>query len=407
MDERWKFIDGMSARLAVILSHPTQYYSPWFRWLTAHTDVKLRVFYLWDFGVTVQRDRQFEAAFRWDIDLTSGYDHEFIRNESRTPGTHHFGGLNNPDLNARLRNWAPDAMLMFGYKSESHLSALMYARAAGIPLIFRGDSHFLGGRKPSLAQTLILQLMYAQFAAFLPVGYANADYFRQLGVPPHKMHFAPHAVDQSLYQRTPEREAAAATLRARLGIEPDASVVLYAGKFVPEKQPSELLRAFLELKAPTAYLVYVGDGPLRPELEKLAAQPASARVRFLPFANQSEMPVRYLMADIFVLPSRGLYETWGLAVNEAMHLGVPALVSDRVGCQQDLVSHGRTGWVFAAEDERSLRLTLQSALQSVVTDRHAWRKRAIERVSRYSFAKAADGLLAALTALCQRPRRTD
>jgi glycosyltransferase involved in cell wall biosynthesis len=49
------------------------------------------------------------------------------------------------------------------------------------------------------------------------------------------------------------------------------------------------------------------------------------------------MPARYLLADLFVLASRGLYETWGLAVNEAMHMGVPALVSDRVGCQRDLV----------------------------------------------------------------------
>jgi glycosyltransferase involved in cell wall biosynthesis len=66
------------------------------------------------------------------------------------------------------------------------------------------------------------------------------------------------------------------------------------------------------------------------------------------------MPARYLLADIFVLPSRGHYETWGLAVNEAMHLGVPCLVSDLVGCQRDLVTPGETGWVFSADDPEAL-----------------------------------------------------
>ena len=47
-------------RLAVVLSHPTQYYSPWFRWLQARCpDVQLRVFYLWEFGVVPTRDPQF------------------------------------------------------------------------------------------------------------------------------------------------------------------------------------------------------------------------------------------------------------------------------------------------------------------------------------------------------------
>lgn len=385
--------------MGVILSHPTQYYSPWFRWLAAHTDLTLRVLYLWKFGVTAQRDRQFGTAFKWDIDLLSGYEYEFVPNVSRDPGTHHFGGLVNPALTSRLRAWRPDALLLFGYKSKAHLGALLQARAQGIPLIFRGDSHLLGGRTLPWTQRLLLRLLYAQFAAFLPVGRANADYFRRLGVPEQKLHFAPHAVDQALYQPTAESLAGAMALRQQLGIAPDSPVVLYAGKFLPAKQPVELLRAFIALRDPRATLVYVGDGPLRTELEQLAAQNPSARVRFLPFANQSEMPSRYLLADVFTLPSRGLYETWGLAVNEAMHLGVPALVSDRVGCQQDLVTPGETGWVFPAEDQAALQAQLGSAIQAVSNDRERWRQRVMQRASQYSYQRAAEGLLAAVAAI--------
>src|SRR3954471_24324980 len=100
-------------RLAIVLSHPTQYYSPWFRWIRAHTTLDFRVFYLWDFGVTEQHDRQFGAAFQWDVDLLSGYEHEFVPNVARDPGTHHFGGLRTPPLTARLATWRPTAILMF------------------------------------------------------------------------------------------------------------------------------------------------------------------------------------------------------------------------------------------------------------------------------------------------------
>src|SRR5262249_25675686 len=100
------------SRLAIVLSHPTQYYSPWFRWMAAHTPLDFRVFYLWEFGVTTQLDREFGASFKWDVDLLSGYDHEFVPNVARDPGTHHFGGLNTPALGDRLRAWHPDAVLL-------------------------------------------------------------------------------------------------------------------------------------------------------------------------------------------------------------------------------------------------------------------------------------------------------
>ena len=120
------------------------------------------------------------------------------------------------------------------------------------------------------------------------------------------------------------------------------------------------------------------------------------RVHFLPFANQSDMPARYLLGDIFALPSRGLYETWGLAVNEAMHLGRPCLVSDRVGCQQDLVRDGETGWVFRSGDPLYLRAKLAEALAA---DLPPFQARVATRIAGYTYAQTTAGLLAALNSL--------
>ncbi len=386
-------------RLAIILSHPVQYYSPWFRWLRATTPLEFRVFYLWEFGVTAQRDRQFGTTFQWDVDLLAGYDSEFVPNVARDPGTHHFGGLDNPALPARLAAWNPGAVLLFGYNWRSHQRALWWARRHGVPLLFRGDSHLLGRTGLPFLRRQLLRFLYRQFAAITYVGAANRDYFRALGVPATKLFFAPHSVNAAHFDPAdPATLEAASRLRSELGLA-GKRVVLFAGKFSAAKQPVELLAAFQQVATPDDALVFVGDGDERSRLQTLAAAHPAAPVRFLPFANQSEMPARYRLADIFALPSRGHYETWGLAVNEAMHLGVPCLVSDLVGCQRDLVAPGETGWVFPAADPAALAATLRNALRTPPDEMARLRRNALAVVARYTYQQTSDGLLAALASL--------
>jgi glycosyltransferase involved in cell wall biosynthesis len=410
-------------RLAILLSHPTQYYSPWFRWMRRHTALRFRVFYLWDFGITVRRDAQFGASFQWDTDLLSGYDWELVPNTSPDPGTHHFRGLRNPALIGRLRRWKPEALLAFGYNWSSMLRAIGWCRLHGVPLIFRGDSHFIGRAAPRGIRALALRLLYRQFAAFAYVGAANRRYFAALGVPDRKLYFAPHCVDASQFDPSvPAVAQAAAQLRSTWGADDGAQpladpergrgtgtlaapertlVVLFAGKLVPAKQPMPLLEAFLELAPPNALLVFVGEGEDKAALQARAAAQAGARVRFMPFANQSEMPARYLAADLMVLPSRGHYETWGLAVNEAMCLGTPCLVSDRVGCREDLITEGETGWSFRVEDPAGLKRALAAALGDLAdpAGRARLKIHLAARMARYDYSAAAQGLLAAVASL--------
>jgi glycosyltransferase involved in cell wall biosynthesis len=385
------------ARLAIVVSHPIQYYSPWFRWLAAH-GWNIRVFYLWDFGVAAHQDREFGRAVTWDTDLLSGYEHEFVPNRASRPGTHHLRGLDNSDLSRRLAAWQPDVVLLFGYKYLTHLRVIFAGRH---PLVFRGDSHLLDQTAPSWLKRMVLGAVYRRFAAITYVGQANLAYFRVLGVPAAKLFHAPHAVDATHFTATPERLAAAAALRAELGLA-GQRIVLFAGKLIPKKQPRELLAAFLAQPASNWALVFVGDGSELPALRVLAATQPDRAVRFLPFANQSEMPVRYLLADVFALPSRGPEETWGLAVNEAMHLGVPCLVSDRVGCQPDLVTDGETGWVFPAADPGALPAALARAQATDDATRNRMRQQIATRIAGYTYATAAAGLAAAVAAALAR-----
>lgn len=394
-------------RLAIVSSHPIQYNAPWFRFLAQTPAVEVKVFYLWDFGVRETRDREFGTSFAWDIPLLDGYEHEFVPNASRDPGTHHLGGLDNPALVERLAAWKPAAVLLFGYAYRSHLRVIFSRRLRRVPLLFRGDSHELApanGWRPALNRT-VRRWLFRRFRAVLAVGKANADYFRQSGVPEARIHFVPHCVDNDRFRAAqPAAEIEAAAWKSQLGIPHTATVFLFAGKFETKKQPLELLEAFQMLRADAADaagqtgLLVVGSGALEPELRRRAGAETGRTVFFAPFQNQSAMPRVYAAGDALVLPSRGRGETWGLAVNEAMNLGKPAIVSDHVGCGPDLVTPGETGWIFPAGDVRALADCLRDAVGHPGALRTLGAA-ARRRVEAYSYAAATTGLLKALRAI--------
>jgi len=81
--------------------------------------------------------------------------------------------------------------------------------------------------------------------------------------------------------------------------------------------------------------------------EELRARAAGrGDVHFLPFQNQQSMPAVYRLGDVFVLPSRGPGETWGLALNEAMAAQRAVIAGSKVGGARDLIAASVNGWTF-------------------------------------------------------------
>jgi len=329
-------------RLALVVSHPIQYYVPLYQRLARREDLEIRVFYTWHAAGHEVHDRGFGQAFAWDLPLTEGYDFELVPNVARDSGTHHFLGLRNPELQARVMAWRPDVVHVTGWAWSSHLRLLRALYRRGVPVLFRGDSHLLDGgtRGPRWwLKRALLRRVYSWPSAFLVVGRANRDYYRAFGVPEEKLIDCPHSIDVERFAEPAELlEREAAAWRRELGIGDERRVLLFAGKFEPKKQPVELARAFLAHAEEDWLLLMVGGGALEQELEALARS-APGRLRLLPFQNQSRMPLVYRLGDVFVLPS-AWGETWGLAVNEALACGRPVVVSDRVGCAPDLVGEG-------------------------------------------------------------------
>lgn len=346
-------------KLAIITSHPIQYNAPLFRLLAQRGRIHVRVFYTW--GQTKEGevyDPDFQKAFRWDIPLLDGYEHEFIHNLSENPGAGHFRGIINRDLIPRIDAFQPDALLVFGWSFHSHLKAIRHY-SGRIPILFRGDSNLLdehpGFSIRKSLRRLFLRWLYRHVDVALYTGQANLAYYKTAGLKEHQLVFAPHAVDNArFYDPDGQVQQQADAWRSELGIPTGALVFLFAGKLEPKKDPFLLLDAFLELAAPNMWLVIAGNGILEDALKTKAA--GHPRILFVGFRNQREMPVLYRVADVFVLPSRGPGETWGLSVNEAMASGRAVIVSDQCGCAADLV--GENGFSFPACDKEALKSTM-------------------------------------------------
>jgi len=376
-------------RLAIVASHPIQYYAPLFRALAARLD--LTVFYAHRATPHDQAQAGFGVGFNWDIDLLSGYAYEFLRNVSAAPSLDRFAGVDTPEIGRRLRAGRFDAVLVMGWRLKCFHQALWAAKRMRIPVLVRGDSHLDTPRAAwkRWAKAITYPIFLRSFDGALIVGARNRAYWRHYGYPETRMFDSPHCVDNDWFaaRATP---GARAELSERLSIAPEAKLVLFAGKLLPFKRPLDLIEAaaLARRNGEAVEVLVAGAGPLESEL-RARARTLGVPVHFLGFCNQTEMPAAYAASDLLVLPSDG-NETWGLVVNEALACGRPVLVSDAVGCAPDMAAHLGDHSVFPMGDIRALAGRLHEALGSPLdVDKIA------ATATAFSLTLAADGIIAA------------
>ena len=377
-------------RLAVVSSHPIQYYAPLCRELAGRID--LHVFFAHRATPQQQADAGFGTAFDWDVDLTAGYEHSFLRNIAARPGTDHFGGCDTPEISARLKDGGFDALLVFGWGLKSFAQAIWAAKRLGLPVLVRGDSQLVTQRSAlkRAGKALLYPALLRAFDAALYVGARSKAYYQHYRFPAERLFFSPHCVDNAWFAERATSHARR-RLRTRLGIGEAEKVVLFAGKLQPFKRPLDVIEACARLSTQglAAHLVVAGSGELAGAMEARAAA-LGVSLHMLGFQNQTQMPDAYAAADVLMLPSNGS-ETWGLVCNEALACGRPILVSDQVGCAEDLAADGRAGQVFPMGDIESAAMALRRLLAEPPTA-----SAIAARSAEYSLAAAADGVITAL-----------
>ncbi|MEX1072013.1 MAG: glycosyltransferase [Anaerolineales bacterium] len=188
-----------------------------------------------------------------------------------------------------------------------------------------------------------------QFDGLIAYSQRGAVEYRKTGFNAKNIFVAPNAVSPKPKGAAPKRAARFAKGRAN---------VLYVGRLQARKRLDLLLRCCAALPSdiqPNLHIV--GDGPERESLERLTNQ-IYPHTKFNGTLFGPKLDAAFNQADLFVLPGTG-----GLAVQQAMAHGLPLIVAEGDGSQEDMVRPSN-GWLVAAGSEEALTTALDKALSN-------------------------------------------
>jgi glycosyltransferase involved in cell wall biosynthesis len=358
----------------IVVSHPIQYYAPYYRALAASSGLDVHVIFAARIGLDKLRDREMGIDISWDTDLLGGYSNEFLPEAARITQTG-FREINNPSVWKALHRAQPDVVLLHGYSNLTTLRALAWCRTRGVPIMMISDSSLHFGTVPAVRalKTVALPIVLAQYTAFLSIGDANQAYLEAFGAPRARIFRVPNMVDERFWTARAQRAEIREQKRAALGLADDDFVMLFVGKFIPRKRPLDIIAALARLRAMNVRrrpcVLFAGSGELADELRAQAAT-AGVDARFLGFVNINELPELYCAVDALVHPAE--IETFGVIVLEAAILGLPLILSDRVGAigSTSVARLGENAIVHASSDVGGLA----NAIKSLADDQALCRK---------------------------------
>jgi glycosyltransferase involved in cell wall biosynthesis len=399
-------VEAQRYRLAILVSHPIQYFVPLFKHLARQPEIDLTVVYCSLHGAEAGRDPGFRRSFAWDVPLLDGYRYKLLRNYWPGQLGEGFFTRLNPGVVREFQRGGYDAVIIFGWRDFTYCLGLVAAYLSRLPWIMGGAGISLfeddarGLKK--LLKKLILGTIFRRTGAFLVRGRSHELSYERYGVTPGRFFFMPMAVDNEFFSIHSDRaKPHRATIRARYQIPSDAVLLLFAGKLLPGKRPQDILAVLARLQAvvPQLCAAFVGEGELRPFLEAEMRRLGLNNAFLLGFKNLSEMPEMYAMSDVLVMPSN--HEAWGLVTNEAMATGLPVVVSNRVGASMEIIRDGDNGFVYPVGDIDSLaRIVRRVAEDPSLRERMGRRSREI--IQGISYDQCVTGILAAVQSLCMQ-----
>jgi glycosyltransferase involved in cell wall biosynthesis len=278
--------------------------------------------------------------------------------------------------------------VVHGHSSKGGAVARLAAVGTGVPCFY--THHGFGADDPTMPRPKRLfylaveRLLCPATSRVIAVSPEERRAAVRLGLGEARVVLVPNGVGAS--EAAPREQA-----RATLGLAGRDLVVGFVGRFVPQKAPDVLLRAMARVVArvPGAKLAMVGDGPLRPELERLAGDlGVSERVLWL-----GERDARQLTAgfDVFAMPSRK--EGLPYVVLEAMSAGLPVVGTDTAGLEC-LVTTGVNGAVVPCGDHEAMSTALVEILRDP-TKRIRYGAASLARVADFTVDAMVDRTVAA------------
>lgn len=346
-------------KIAFLQSHPIQYHSPLYDQLEQNEMVDFKIYYCSDYGLSKDGKRfhpEFGELPNWDVDLVNGHTYEILENKAFKKGIFNgFFGLMNFGVYGKLKKDRPDVLVINGWNYFTMVWAVFCCKILKIKVYVRGDNSVDGDKQLSKLKLVIKHFFYGKllfplYTKIAFVGEKNKQFFESYGVKKTKLIHLPHAIDNQKFSTYFElNKDNKLEIRKRLGI-PDKFNILFIGRLHKEKRILDLIEAVGEILA-DVHLTIIGDGKLLDAIKKACGAYPDNTFKLAGFKNQEDLLDYYITGDLMVLPSQ--LETWGLVVNEAMNFNLPIILSDKVGCAEDLCLEGN-GYVYKMGDVNSL-----------------------------------------------------
>ena len=322
----------MTHRLVIITEIIAPYRIPVFNALAQHPEIDLRVIFLAKTDPSIRQWRIYEDEIR--------FAHEIL--PSWRTRLNKYNLLLNQKVVSALRKANPDVIVCGGYNYLASWQALRWARRNHVPFLLWCESTINDNRAGHRVVESLKKNFFDKCDGCIVPGTAAGEYSRQMGVSPENIFMAPNAVDNDRFAYGASQARQNATrLKAKLNLP--ERYFLFAGRLVKSKGIFELWEAYGSLNENLRSqfgLVFVGDGPMRLELETIAKSISPGTIHFAGFVQRDELASYYGLADCLVFPTHS--DPWGLVVNEAMASGLPVICGQSAGCAADLVkSNGR------------------------------------------------------------------
>ncbi len=365
--------------ILIITTHPIQYQVPLWKKLT-EAGIDLEVIFLTKQGLEDTFDPGFGQTFKWDIDLLAGYTYSFAEVNLKADVSSFLKVRLRESLKSLIKNKKIDAIWIQGWQVFAYWQIAIQAKLLGIPVWLRGESNDLRpiNKVKNVIKYLPMKGFFNCISRFLYIGESNKRYYLNWGIKKAQLGFTPYCVDIDRFKKDAANlKHKKSILREKWGIAPDACCFIFSGKFVHKKHPDIIIKAAecLRTEYPNLHLLFVGDGELRSELisqthvkhcpdnfekDKISLH-KKVKASFTGFLNQNEISEAYVAADCLILPS-DYGETWGLVVNDAYAHNLPAIVSNRCGCQEDLVNPVDVSLIFDYGSVESLARSMKQIL---------------------------------------------
>ena len=357
----------MENNVLFINSHPIQYFAPMYKYMNEQ-GIKTDCWYCCDASIKGGFDQEFGRNIKWDIPLLDGYDSKFFKNNSWSPSPENgFFGLVNLSMIWNLFRIPKSTIIVHGWHYFTLFWVLMLGRLHGHTICLRCEMPYnqevlKTGFKQQFKRFVLKHLLFPRINYFLYIGSQNRLFYKSFDIADERLVFCPYSVDNQRFEREYlALRPATETFRQQLGIPNADKIIIFSAKYIEKKRPLDILHAFVKLNSPNLWLIMVGEGELRTEMEAFIKAHSLQNVILTGFVNQSKIAEYYAIGDVFVLCS-GLGETWGLSVNEAMNFNLPLVLSDLAGSTYDLVKQGINGCVFRTGDVNDLAQKLSEVL---------------------------------------------